>query len=189
MNEAETRAEHIDPALKAAGWGVVEGSRIRHRNIRNIVLMRPINSMIEFKQIIGRGTRLYDGKDYFTICDFVKTHHHFSDAEWDGEPIDPEACPQCGARPCVCVVAPPQPCPVRGQIPCACPPEPCPQCGQRPCVCRKRVKVKLAAGKARTIQHMMMTTFWHPDGTPMSAQQFMEMLFGKLPEFFHDEAE
>jgi type I restriction enzyme R subunit len=29
MNEAETRAEHIDPALKAAGWGVVEGSHIR----------------------------------------------------------------------------------------------------------------------------------------------------------------
>ncbi len=29
MNEAETRAEHIDPALQAAGWGVVEGSRIR----------------------------------------------------------------------------------------------------------------------------------------------------------------
>jgi len=42
------------------------------RNIRNIVLMRPINSMIEFKQIVGRGTRLYDGKDYFTIYDFVK---------------------------------------------------------------------------------------------------------------------
>jgi type I restriction enzyme R subunit len=36
---------------------------------------------------------------------------------------------------------------------------------------------------------MMCTTFWHPDGTPMSAQQFMEMLFGKLPEFFKDEAE
>ena len=54
------------------------------RNIRNIVLMRPINSMIEFKQIIGRGTRLYDGKDYFTIYDFVKAHHHFSDPEWDG---------------------------------------------------------------------------------------------------------
>jgi type I restriction enzyme R subunit len=49
--------------------------------------------------------------------------------------------------------------------------------------------VKLADGKARTIQHMMCTTFWHPDGTPMSAQQFMEMLFGKLPEFFKDEAE
>src|SRR3984893_11657439 len=29
MNETETRAEHIDPALRAAGWGIVEGSRIR----------------------------------------------------------------------------------------------------------------------------------------------------------------
>ena len=61
------------------------------RNVRNIVLMRPINSMIEFKQIIGRGTRLYDGKDYFTIYDFVKAHHLFSDPEWDGEPEDPVA--------------------------------------------------------------------------------------------------
>ena len=60
------------------------------RNIRNIVLMRPIRSIIEFKQIIGRGTRLYDGKDYFTIYDFVKAHLHFSDPEWDGEPIEPE---------------------------------------------------------------------------------------------------
>jgi type I site-specific restriction endonuclease len=49
------------------------------RNIRNIVLMRPINSMIEFKQIIGRGTRLYEGKDYFTIYDFVDAHQHFSE--------------------------------------------------------------------------------------------------------------
>ena len=46
--------------------------------------------MIEFKQIIGRGTRLFDGKDYFTIYDFVKAHHHFNDPVWDGEPIEPE---------------------------------------------------------------------------------------------------
>ena len=52
-----------------------------------------------------------------------------------------------------------------------------------------RIKVKLADGKGRTIQHMRMTSFWHPDGTPMSARQFMEMLFGSLPEFFKDEAE
>ena len=59
------------------------------------------------------------------------------------------------------------------------------------CICNKKrkAKVKLADGKERTIQHMMATTFWHPDGTPMSAQQFMEMLFGKLPEFFKNEAE
>jgi type I restriction enzyme R subunit len=49
--------------------------------------------------------------------------------------------------------------------------------------------VKLADGKERTIQSMMCTTFWHPDGTPVSARQFMELLYGKLPEFFSDEAE
>ena len=159
------------------------------RNIRNIVLMRPINSIIEFKQIIGRGTRLYDGKDYFTIYDFVKAHHHFSDPEWDGEPLEPEPCSKCGFYPCQCETETPQPCPVCGKSPCECEKEPCPICGQRPCVCNKMAKVVLADGKERTIQHMMCTTFWHPDGTPMSAQQFMELLFGKLPEFFKDEAE
>jgi type I restriction enzyme R subunit len=141
------------------------------RNIRNIVLMRPINSMIEFKQIIGRGTRLYDGKDYFTIYDFVKAHHHFNDPEWDGEPIEPEL--KTGDK----TVPPPLPS-VDGVH-------------EEPAeyVKRQKIKVKLADGKARTIQHMMVTTFWHPDGTPMSAQQFLEMLFGKLPEFFENEAE
>src|SRR3989339_1883119 len=94
------------------------------RNIRNIVLMRPIKTMIEFKQIIGRGTRLFDGKEYFTILDFVDAYHHFSDPEWDGEPIEPEEpkpCPKCGCRPCECEIAPPQPCPVCGKSPCECP--------------------------------------------------------------------
>lgn len=54
---------------------------------------------------------------------------------------------------------------------------------------RRRVRVKLADGKARTIQHMAVTTFWHPDGTPISARQFLELLFGKLPEFFASEDE
>jgi len=137
------------------------------RNIRNIVLMRPINSMIEFKQIIGRGTRLYDGKDYFTIYDFVKAHHHFSDPEWDGDPADPDPGPE---RPTGPAPEPPGPGPE--------PPPP-----------RRRIRVKLADGKARHIQHMMVTTFWHPDGMPMSSQDFMELLFGELPDFFNDEAE
>jgi type I restriction enzyme R subunit len=140
------------------------------RNIRNIVLMRSIRSIIEFKQIIGRGTRLYDGKDYFTIYDFVKAHHHFNDPEWDGEPLEPDP------KPTPPIPPPPGP---------PDPPGPEPDPGQR----RQKIKVKLADGKARTIQHMMVTSFWHPDGTPMSAQQFMEMLFGKLPDFFKDEAE
>ena len=137
------------------------------RNIRNIVLMRAINSMIEFKQIIGRGTRLYDGKDYFTIYDFVKAHHHFNDPEWDGEPIEPEPRAE-----------PKAPGPPREPRPT---PDPVPR--------KEKIKVKLADGKARAIQHMMVTSFWHPDGTLMSAQQFMELLFGRLPDFFKDEAE
>ena len=36
---------------------------------------------------------------------------------------------------------------------------------------------------------MTLTSFWHPDGTPISAQQFMQLLFGRLPEFFKDETE
>lgn len=159
------------------------------RNVRNIVLLRPVNSMIEFKQIIGRGTRLYDGKDYFTIYDFVKAHHHFSDPEWDGEPIEQEVCERCFSVPCICFREPPPSCYFCGKQPCECLKDPCPKCGQRPCVCKKKAKVTLADGKSRTIQHMVVTSFWQPNGTPVSAQQFMEALFGKLPEFFKDEDE
>lgn len=161
------------------------------RNVRNIVLMRPVNSMIEFKQIIGRGTRLYDGKDFFTIYDFVKAYHHFSDPEWDGDPVGEEICKKCDTQPCVCVSKPSAPCSVCCQKPCECPKGACSKCEQIPCICKKKkkVKIKLADGKERVIQHMVASTFWHPDGTPMSAQQFLEMLFGKLPEFFKNEEE
>ena len=162
------------------------------RNIRNIVLMRPVNSMIEFKQIIGRGTRLFDGKEFFTVYDFVDAYHHFSDPEWDGEPMAEDPCPTCGQIPCVCEKQPPQPCPVCGQQPCICekePPEPCPKCGQRPCVCIKKVKVKLRDGKEREIQHMIATSFWSADGTPISAEEFLNNLFGELPNLFKSEEE
>ena len=54
---------------------------------------------------------------------------------------------------------------------------------------RRLIKVKLADGKERTLQHLMATTFWSPDGTPISAAQFVERLFGELPELFKDEDE
>ena len=136
------------------------------RNVRNIVLMRPINSMIEFKQIIGRGTRLYDGKDHFTIYDFVKAHHHFSDPEWDGEPQEPETCE-------------PQPYPPAA-------PQPEPLQAKEPAPLTQKIKVKLADGKARAIQSMTATSFWSADGRPISAAQFLEALFGTLPEFFQE---
>jgi type I restriction enzyme R subunit len=145
------------------------------RNVRNIVLMRPVNSMIEFKQIIGRGTRLYDGKDYFTIYDFVKAHQHFNDPEWDGPPEEPEAgsvVPPRGARPEDVPESPD----VDGD-------DDADDAPKRPAV----VRVKLADGKVRAIQSMVATTFWSADGKPMSAAQFLEALFGTLPALFKDE--
>ncbi len=153
--------------------------------VRNIVLLRSVNSMIEFKQIIGRGTRLFDGKDYFTIYDFVKAHHHFSDPDWDGEPEEPEKptppqlCNVCGQRPCICAKEPA--------------PEPCPVCGYSYCRCgnpqKRIVKVQLADGKVRQFQHMVSTSFWSPDGRPISAEEFLRSLFGTLPDLFKSEDE
>lgn len=155
--------------------------------VRNIVLLRPVNSMIEFKQIIGRGTRLFEGKDYFTIYDFVKAHHHFSDPEWDGEPEEPETpeprpqpqpCEYCGQRPCICVREPEPVCEVCGYVMCRCDTPP-----------RRMVKVKLADGKVRQFQHMVSTSFYSPDGRPISAEEFLQSLFGTLPELFKSEDE
>ena len=141
---------------------------VNARNIRNIVLMRTINSMIEFKQIIGRGTRLYEGKDYFTIYDFVKAHEHFNDPAWDGEPI----------------VEIPEPKKPGGDGP-ELPPSP-----PRPDVDPKvKVVIRLGDGKERRIQSTVQTSFWSPDGTPMTAQQFLESLFGTLPDLFKSETE
>ncbi|MGL5661771.1 MAG: type I restriction-modification enzyme R subunit C-terminal domain-containing protein, partial [Aeromonas sp.] len=103
---------------------------------------------------------------------------------------------RCGTSPCSCEKVPPKPCKVCGERPCVCLKEPepeyqCEVCGNKPCTCQKKekIKIELADGKARKIQHMSATSFWHPDGTPMSAAEFMDELFGKLPEFFKDEDE
>jgi type I restriction enzyme, R subunit len=162
------------------------------RNIRNIVLMRPVNQIIEFKQIVGRGTRLFDGKEFFTIYDFVDAYRQFSDPEWDGEPADEDTCSVCGEIPCICEKIQPQPCKECGQRPCICEKEPqetCSICGQRPCICPKKVKIKLRDGKYREIQHMIATSFWSADGKPISAEEFLNNLFGELPKFFKNEEE
>jgi type I restriction enzyme, R subunit len=164
------------------------------RNIRNIVLLRPVNSMIEFKQIVGRGTRLFDGKEFFTIYDFVDAYKHFRDPDWDGEPVAEEPCKTCGKNPCECVYTPPAPCPVCGSRPCVCvkePPPACLVCGNSPCTCQKKrkVKVKLSDGKVRDIQQMVSTSFWSADGKPISGEEFLSNLFGELPKLFKDEAE
>ena len=139
--------------------------------VRNIVLLRPCNNMIEFKQIVGRGTRLYDGKDFFTIYDFVGAYQNFLDPEWDGEPELPEAPPRT-------VVREPDT-DYESEF------EDERDSAPRP----KKIKVKLADGKVRQIQSMTAISYWNPDGTPLSAQEFLEKLFGELPSFFKSEAE
>lgn len=163
--------------------------------LKNIVLMRPVNSMIEFKQIIGRGTRLFDGKDYFTLYDFVGAHKHFLDPEWDGDAL---LCETCGEIVCICEPIqpkPPKPCEKCGKTPCVCEPEPqlpCPECGYAPCRCKPRpkmIKVKLADGKVRELDSMVQTSFWSPDGKPISAEEFLQAMFGSLPDLFKNEDE
>jgi type I restriction enzyme R subunit len=162
------------------------------RNIRNIVLLRPINTMIEFKQIIGRGTRLFEGKEFFTIYDFVDAYKHFTDPDWDGEPIPIEPCKICGKSPCECEYETRKSCPKCGQRPCICEkkePKPCEKCGQQPCICKKKVKIKLKNGKEREIQHMISSSFLSAEGKPISAEEFLSNLFGELPKLFKDEEE
>jgi type I restriction enzyme R subunit len=162
-------------------------------NIRNVVLMRPVNSMIEFKQIVGRGTRLFEGKEFFTIYDFVNAYHHFADAGWDGEPLP---CEVCGQSVCECQATPkplPKLCKVCESQPCYCekdPAENCASCNEAPCICKKqqKIKIKLKDGKEREIQHMISTSFWNADGRPISVEEFLNNLFGELPGLFKSEA-
>ncbi|SHL14745.1 type I restriction enzyme, R subunit [Roseovarius marisflavi] len=144
------------------------------RNVRHIVLMRPIRSMIEFKQIIGRGTRTYEGKDFFTIWDFVRAHENFNDPEWDGEPLEPE--PPKGPRP---PIDGPEPRP-EGD-----PPEPGDDCTDEPP--REKIVVKLSDGSFRKIKYIASTTYWSPEGKPISAAEFLVRLFGDLSGIVADE--
>lgn len=161
--------EKIIPTILTTSQKLSTG--VDARNIRNIVLLRPVNSMVEFKQIIGRGTRLFDGKEFFTIYDYVGAYEHFADPEWDGPPEEPE--PKLGPGPYPPPSKPPRP------------NEP-PGGGTED---KPKLKIKLRDGKEREIQHMMSTSFWSADGRIISAEEFLEALFGTLPDFFKDEAE
>lgn len=154
-------------------------------NVRNIVLLRPIKSMIEFKQIIGRGTRLYEGKYYFTIYDFVKAYENFQDPTWDGEPV----CPVCGNTPCTCEAEPVEyeqdanegyfevhetqaqynkhQKENEAEI-------------ERP----ERLEIRLSDGRSRRIKYIKSDMFWGADGKPVSAEEFLKAMFGQMPEFY-----
>jgi len=146
-------------------------------NVRNIVLLRPIKSMVEFKQIIGRGTRIFEGKDYFTIYDFVKAYEHFNDAAWDGEPLppDPPGDPRLPHGDGDGDPRPPLETTGDGGVHEPPPPE--------------RIVVRLADGRERSIRYLAATTYWSNDGRMITAQEFMQQLFGDLDGLLASEDE
>ncbi len=156
-------------------------------NVRHIILMRPVNSIIEYKQIIGRGTRIYDGKYFFTIWDFVGAYQRYSDPGWDG----PAVCPKCCNNPCTCkkrkhkIVDYPEDEGNEGGGGTG-DPRVCPVCHQDPCVCppKEQLEIKLSDGRTRRIKFVSDVMFWGADGKPVSTQKFIEEMFGRLPDFF-----
>ncbi len=134
--------------------------------LRNIVLMRTVKSIIEFKQIIGRGTRLFDGKYFFTIYDFVGASEHFKDPDWDGEPDEITGKPEASPKP-----------------PSIADDEYVPDSTPKPVI----IKVRLADGKQRDIQHQRTSSLLDKDGNPITHAQFMQALADILPTLFDNE--
>jgi len=133
------------------------------RNVRNIVLAKTIGSMVEFKQIVGRGTRVFDGKDSFTIMDFTGATEHFYDPEWDGPAEEPQPPPAGGGK---------RPGPRRGRR------------GPR------KVKVEVQLSKDRRVEVTNVEIrLLDETGKPLTAQQFTEKLQDILPELYQNEAE
>lgn len=139
------------------------------RNVRNIVLLRNIWSMVEFKQIIGRGTRLFEGKDFFTILDFTGATNKFYDKDWDGppdtewpwtEPIDKPHKENPGI--------------IDGQTTT---PEH-----------KERLEIRLADDRILKIVNIE-TRYIDENGKPISATDFLQKLIGQLPELYQDEAQ
>jgi type I restriction enzyme R subunit len=163
--------EKIIPTILTTSQKLSTG--VDARNIRNIVLLRPVNSMIEFKQIVGRGTRLFDGKEFFTIYDFVDAYKHFSDPAWDGESIDKayEISEEERNEPSIPYNAILKDINVENKE-------------HNP-----KIKVKLRDGKEREIQHIVSTSFWSANSKPISSEEFLHNLFGELPKLFKDEEE
>ena len=135
------------------------------RNVRNIVLVRNINSMVEFKQIIGRGTRIFDGKDYFTIIDYTGATNNFYDEKWDGAPEDQETTTKPGKG------TPPNP--------------PRSEPNNPKAKKKEKVIVKLAQGRKVEIIDID-TRYVGADGTPLNAEEFLKQLVGSLPSLFKD---
>ncbi len=150
--------ERVIPTILTSSLKLTTG--VDAKNIRNIVLMRPVTNMVEFKQIVGRGTRTFIDKNYFTIIDFVKAYEHFHDPAWDGE----EQVPTNPKNPTTPDIKDPE--------------------DETDTLTNKeKIEIKLSDGKIRNIQSMTSTSFFI-DNKPVDVRKFIEHLFNtlKLPE-------
>ncbi|EFO9318626.1 DEAD/DEAH box helicase family protein [Campylobacter coli] len=134
------------------------------RNVRNIVLLANIGSIIEFKQIIGRGTRVYEGKDFFTIIDFVGATKLFYDPKWDGEKI--EELKEQDEKEKI----------TKEHI----------KQTKEESKEKKSVTIHLKGTKLKVLD--ITTTYVGAQGKPLSTKEFLEFLIGKFGEYYDDEA-
>ncbi|RXG21116.1 EcoAI/FtnUII family type I restriction enzme subunit R [Leeuwenhoekiella aequorea] len=139
------------------------------RNVRNIVLTTPIASMVEFKQIIGRGTRLFEGKDFFTIIDFVGATNLFYDEAWDGEPEDIDS----GGDSTTMKTRPPK--------------KPKVEDPEEPYEKKEKLIISLSSGRKIKVTDID-TRYIDENGKPLTAREFLEKLIGELPKIYRDEA-
>lgn len=135
------------------------------KNVRNVVLTAPIRSMTEFKQIIGRGTRVFEGKDFFSILDFVGATNLFYDPRWDGD-----------AEPTEDPSTPTEPKPPRE------PKEPTdkPE-GEK----KEKTTITIRGRRLRVID--IETTYVGAEGKPLRTGEYLEYLIGVLGGMYDDE--
>ena len=182
--------EKLLPTILTTSYKLSTG--VDARNVRNIVLMRPVQNIVEFKQIIGRGTRLFDKKYYFTIYDFVGACDMFKDPDWDGDTY----CPICGNWPCTCKQKRYEYIEeededfygAREEFPSP-EPDPCPICGHLPCTCEgprtNLIDIKLSNGRRLSLETTWEQKIFFGDEF-ISLDEYVKKLFGRIPDFFSD---
>lgn len=140
------------------------------KNVRNVVLTAPIRSMTEFKQIIGRGTRVFEGKDFFTIIDFVGATNLFYDPRWDGdaEPTDDPTAP---------TVHPER---VEGTD------DADGSTGSPQAEKKEKATITIRGRKLRVID--IETTYVGAEGKPLRTGEYLEYLIGVLGGLYDDES-
>ncbi len=142
------------------------------RNVRNIVLTSTIGSMVEFKQIIGRGTRVFEGKDFFTIIDFVGATNKFYDKEWDGIPDDEVDTDEKGSGHKESKKTKPKK----------------EKNNNDESESKEKLIVELSNGRKLKVTDID-TRYIDENGRPLTAREFLEKLVGELPAIYESEGQ